>query len=219
MTYDVIVGLGSNCAAKSAINVYCDRKIRELKLFACCTNDARGCYPFDWVLISNYDAIIRNLLCDFHGFFEKKSLVLVGHSFGGKLYRSAYDPENEILYNHLFTKPDGLVTTPEVFEAEFEEKADKVRYLLGKFCALRSKRVLYVITGSISVSTASELAHALTIYRGNDDFTLLCFRQSDISVDIGNVSMRHLDCVDFSGFDFEGFGKVIDSEFPLAVFS
>ena len=44
MTYDVIVGLGSNCAAKSAINVYCDRKIRELKLLACCTNDARGCY-------------------------------------------------------------------------------------------------------------------------------------------------------------------------------
>ena len=57
------------------------------------------------------------------------------------------------------------------------------------------------------------------MYRGNADFTLLCLRESDVSVDIGNVRMRHIACVNFSGFDFEGFGKIIDAEFPLVVFS
>ncbi len=217
--YDAIVGLGPNCTAKSAINQYCSKKSAELEI----TDTDKitfGSYPFDWMCILNYRKLIENLHMNFLGFFKKESLSLLAHDYDGKVYKSVYDSSNEMLWNHLFSKPDDYETTPEIFESEYAEKSEKISYLLEKFKNLKEKRTLYVIVSpAFSADLLLELVSALKSYRQeNTNFTLLCFHQSAQEYDLENLSVRHLDSVAFSNMSMARFSEVIENDFPLKIF-
>jgi len=219
--YEVAIGLGPNCAAKSALNQYCKRKTHseeaeltqtEKQIFPSC--------PFDWMSIFDYQKLIDNLHTNFGNFFQRESLELLEHPYGGEMYKSAYDRDNKMLWNHLFSKPDGHITTPEIFESEYEEKKQKIEHLFQNFCSAKDKKTLYVmVTNYVDIPKLSQLADALEGYRENNNFTLLCFNAQNIEVTRNNLRIRALKSVDFSNMDMNKFCDVIDAEFPLKLSS
>ena len=153
--YDAIVSLGPNCATKTAIKQCCERRCRELGL----TPDMHGSFPFDWAQILDYDGFLES------PFFSRESLAVRDHVSRERICQLVSN--GKIVWCNLFTKPDGFSTTTEVLSAEFQDKRNKIMYLMDKFQELRKKRVMYVI------GCDADVDEALATYRGNRNFTLL----------------------------------------------
>jgi len=218
--YDVIVSLGPNCAAKSAIQQYLDQKTQDIEISEQDKKQLSPSCPFDWMTVFNYRTLTRNLLNNFEGFFSKTTLGLLDHPYAGKSYKSVYDRANQMLWNHLFSKPDTYTTTQEIFESEYEEKSSKILHLLNNFSLIKERRSLYVIvTHSIEMLVAEELVNALTNYRKNDNFTLLCFSEHNEEIDRKNLCIRRLRSVNFSDMDMARFCEIINTKFPLEIFT
>lgn len=218
--YDVVISLGPNCAAKSAIQQYLDKKTRDIEISEQDIKQLSPSCPFDWMTVCDYGALTRNLLNHFENFFSKETLELLDHPYAGKNYRSVHDKINRMLWNHLFSKPDSYITTQEIFESEYEEKSRKVLHLIDNFSSIKERRCLYVIvTRSIGELMAEQIVNALVTYRGNDNFTLLCFSEYNKEVNRKNLCVRKLRSVAFSDMDVVRFSEIIDTQFPLEIFT
>ncbi len=113
----------------------------------------QGGYFFDWI-VTPTPALIKILHCRFEGIFELRNLALNQHG-------SVVDDTFGIVYQHLFSRDKGKVTT-EIIKQEYENRKSKIGYLITKTVKAINKQqeIVFIIAG-ISEGNAIIVSEAL----------------------------------------------------------
>ncbi len=166
MRYPDIVSLGGNCQVKEAFLKW----QKTLPDFSRDSLHHPGNHLFDWTITGPWE-LIKLLKNDFSGIFEKGSIVAKDETDGRMNF--VKDTGSGILFHHLFTRNNDW-TDQATVDAEFDDRAVKVAYLVEKMRAVMNSEHLinFIYRGDIEAVGAEHMIAALDYRRAGRPYTL-----------------------------------------------